>query len=186
MKIPERLDHLRRDRRGLPVPFVNRWGPEDVDRLTIDWDTHCGHWGVFLDDTSEVVPDFTRQHQGRQRECVTRGLCQVCARPVSYKHRMLPVGGVSAQTILIKGEPTTVITEPWLCAWCADFAASTCPALIRRTRSDDLVMVAIRSSYDFQIVFSNGWVDGPLESYSRQVLPVLWAKILLTKDKVPR
>ena len=26
--IPPWLSHLRTDRRGLPVPWVNRWGPE--------------------------------------------------------------------------------------------------------------------------------------------------------------
>ena len=42
MKIPEWLSHLRTDSYGRPVPFVNRWGPQDPARMSIAHDRWVG------------------------------------------------------------------------------------------------------------------------------------------------
>ncbi len=180
-RVPEWLQHLRTDRRGLPVPYVNRWGlVDDPALLSIEYDMHVRGPGVFYDDRAETEPDFTRQHVARQRECMSAGLCQVCAHPVPWSRRFLVVAGLSVERIHLAGREVAVVTEPWLCERCAHFATSTCPALIRRTRDEDLTLIPITSKRDVQMIASRGWVEGPLEEHSREVQPAMWVKLALT------
>lgn len=188
MEVPARLAHLRTDRRGIPVPYVNLWGPESEDRLSIGYDRSCGGLAVFQDDDDQTEPDFTRQNIGRQRRCMVLGLCQVCARPVPWSRRFLVVSSISMETVKVplQGE-LAVITEPWLDEFCAEFTLAKCPALIRRKTADDLVLVSIRSKLEAKLVVSTGTIDGPLAEISRQVQPYMWAKIYLPKIRlVPR
>lgn len=181
MTVPTFLSHLRRDRRGLPVPHINRWGVEDATRLSIRHDPHVGGPGIFEDDRDQTVPDFTRQSMGRQRECTIAGLCQVCARPVPWSRRVLVLAALSVERVTLHGQSVPVVTEPWLCPRCATFATEHCPALIRRTRDEQLTVVPVRSARDCQIVLSTGWVEGPCEAESRRLQPAMWAKILLRR-----
>lgn len=178
------LNHLRRDRRGLPVPYINLWGPETTDRLAIRHDENVRGPAVFLDDDDETVPDFTRQNMQRQRECVTQGLCQVCRRFVPWSRRVLVIAALSCEQIVLEGRRTTVVTEPWLCRRCAEFAVTVCPALIRRRRDEDLRIIEVPGPRQFRIVISRGWIDGPLEEQSRQDPPAIWAKILLLSPRI--
>lgn len=182
--IPPWLDHLRHDRRGIPVPYVNAWGPEDPHRVTVANDPWCRAEAVFHDDTNQDAPDFTRQHMGRQRECVVRGLCQVCARPIPWSRRYLVVAALSVEQITLQGRPVMVVTEPWLDGRCAQFALNRCPALIRRTRDEQLQLVHVGSKLDVRIVLSTGYLDGPLEAYTRAHPVVMWAKIALTGGRI--
>lgn len=178
--VPDWLSHLRTDRRGLPVPYVNRWGlDENNDLLRIRYDDTVKRTAIFYDDTREEIPNFTAQHMARQRECVILGLCQVCRVPVPYSHRTLIVSSMSVETIELQGQERAVVTEPWLCRRCAIFAVDRCPALIRRKDGEDLTMFHVRRASDFQITVSVGWVEGPLEAQSRETPPVMWAKIIL-------
>jgi hypothetical protein len=108
------LSHLRRDRRGLPVPYVNRWGSEDLHRVTIAYDPHVRQRAAFLDDSQETVPDFTAQNMGRQRRCMVAGLCQVCARPVPWSRRNLVIAPNSVEQITVGNRLVSVVFEPWL------------------------------------------------------------------------
>lgn len=178
--IPDWLSHLRTDRRGLPVPYVNRWGMEEnVASLSIAFDPHVGMLGVFNDDSKEDVPNFTAQNMQRQRECVTQGLCQVCRRTVPYSRRCVVISSMSVETITVAGQERAVIFEPWLCSRCAMFAVDRCPALIRRKDTDDLTVFPIKRASDFRITVSQGWIEGPLEQQSRETTPAMWAKIIL-------
>lgn len=177
MNIPAHLEHLRTDRRGLPVPYINRWGPERPETLSIAVDHHVGDLAVFQDDSGETVPDFTAQNMQRQRETMYRGLCQVCARPVPWP-RFLVLGDLSATTISVGGRTRTAITEPWLCAACLVFALKTCPALIRRRRDEDLIPVSVEE-HQVQFVVSRGWIEGALEDESRATQPAMWVKAIL-------
>lgn len=178
--IPQHMQHLRRDRRGLPVPYINQWGAESVERYRLDYDTNVARLAVWLDDDPNGDPDFTRQHMGRQRECATQGLCQVCRAHVPWSRRFLAVAAMSVERITVPGvsrDEVAVITEPWLCQRCAEFAATTCPDLIRRTRDESLSIVAITSKTQVRLVVSTGYIDGPLEAWSRRMQPAMWVKV---------
>lgn len=179
MKAPDWLAHLRTDERGRPVPYVNRWGDEDADRLSLRYDPHVNGTAVFLDDSRELVPDFTAQSMQRQRECIFTGRCQVCGRRIESGVLWLPVSTMSVRSVVIEGHgERVVVTEPWLDERCADFATSTCPALIRRAAVDDLRLFPVRSQREVMASCSRGWIEGPLEAESRLVMPYMWGEIV--------
>jgi hypothetical protein len=184
LAVPHRLDRLRRDRRGLPVPYVNAWGAEDPARVRIAYDRHVRGIAVFHDEDPDGQPDFTRQDMGRQRECIIGGLCQVCARPVAWANRYLVFAALSIAVIDFGGREMPVITEPWLCRDCCAYAVQVCPALIRRRRDEEMAVVRVTSPSQVRIIVSKGWVEGPAEAESRRLLPVMWAKILLDGAEV--
>jgi hypothetical protein len=175
------LSHLRRDRRGLPVPYVNRWGGEDPHRFTIAHDPHIQQRAVFLDDSDQTEPDFTAQNMGRQRQCMAAGLCQVCSRPVPWSRRNLIIAPNSVEQVQIDGRTVPVVFEPWLDDRCAAIATRWCPALIRRHRDEQLTVIPVRSPREAQLVVSTGWVDGPLGEETRRVPAAIWVKVALLK-----
>ena len=170
------------------MPFVNRWGPEDVTRVRIAHDPHIGRVGVFHDDDPDGAPDFTRQNPGRQRQCMAGGLCQVCAHPVPWSRRFLVASAETLEIVEVAGVPTAVTFEPWLCGRCADFALRYCPALIRRTRTDRLTLIPVTSRRQAVMVAAVASLDGPLREESLRVLPTLTVKVglpgVFTVDRV--
>jgi hypothetical protein len=134
---------------------------------------------LFDDDSHELVPDFFAQNMQRQRECMAYGLCQVCARPVPWSRRFLVVSSIAVDQIDVDGRPAVALTEPWLDDRCAEFAMKVCPGLIRRTKADDLQLVAVTSKRQCVLTVSRGWVEGPLEVESQRVQPAMWAKVIL-------
>lgn len=181
MKIQDWLGHLRTDRRGIPVPYLNRWGPERPDQLSIRVDPVVHQLAVFQDDADEPDPDFTAQNMQRQRECMMRGLCQVCARPVPWRRRLLVVSSMSTSVVDVQGVgPAVVVTEPWLDQRCAGFALNHCPALIRRKHGDDLTLLVVDTRP--KLIVSNGWVEGPLEAESRRIKPAMWVKAIIVVE----
>lgn len=183
MRVPDWLAHLRSDSRGRPVPYINRWGPEQVERLSIAYDPNIREMGVFFDDSREHTPDFTAQHMGRQRECMTRGLCQVCGRPVPAGRHLLVLSAMSTRVVDVDGMgAVTVVSEPWLDERCARFALGVCPALLRRRTGEDLSVLLVRDIARIRLVISRGWIDGPLEAESKRVQPALWVKVMVPAD----
>lgn len=180
------LAHLRRDRRGLPVPYVNRWGPEVADRMSVAYCRYADGDAIFLDDAGEEVPDFTHQNMGRQRECMAGGLCQVCARPVPWSRRNLVIAPDSVEWVRVAGRvgEVPVVFEPWLDDRCAQIALQWCPALIRRRRGEQLDLVQVRSPRDAQLVVSTGWVDGHLEARTRANHVAMWIKVVLLRHQI--
>lgn len=179
-KLPSHLEHLRRDRRGLPVPYINRWGPEDPTRVSIGHDANVGGPAFLYDDSGFGEPDFTAQHFDRQRECMAVGLCQVCANHVPWSRRFLVLASLSVETITVHGRKVAAVTEPWLCGRCAEFATEVCPALIRRRREEQLIVVPITSKRQVQFAVSYGYVDGPLSELSKQLQPAMWVKAIVS------
>lgn len=177
--IPAHLAHLERWR-GLPAPYINRRGAGETER---DWylryDRNVGTIAAHMADQDGAPIDFTHQCIQRQRECVIRGLCQVCARPVAWPDRRLVLSSVSVESVEVEGRVVPVVTEPWLCPDCGDFALSTCPALIRRGRDEDLRLVTVTKPEDCRIVLSSGWIEGPYEAATKTNPVVMWAKVLL-------
>lgn len=183
--VPLRLAHLRRDRRGLPVPFVNGWGPDaDVSRIAVRPDRTVRRDALFDDDEDQDEPDFTRQNMQRQRLCMVDGLCQVCERPVPWSRRFLVVSDISIQRIELGGEEWVSLTEPWLDEECARLAVDRCPALVRRTRRDNLSLAKVTSKREVQLVVSEGWVEGPLAAPTRANPVAMWVKVLLPRGLV--
>jgi hypothetical protein len=186
MDIPKWLQHVRRDRRGICVPWINRWvapgaGGEMVpERVRIRHDRWVGGPGLFEVERPGDVPDFTRQDMGRQRESTIEGRCQVCARPVPWSRRFLVVADIATQVVDIDGVgEALVLTEPWLDRVCAPFAIEHCPALIRRHRDEHLSLLAVTSQDQVGLTVSRGWVEGPLEAESKRVQPAMWAKVIV-------
>lgn len=179
MKIPTHLAHLP-TYRGLPAPYINRRGVGESDEdWSIRYDRHVGQIAAYMADRPSAAPDFTHQCIQRQRECVLRGLCQVCTAVLDWPDRRLVVSAVSTETVEVEGRWVTVVTEPWLCPDCARFAVDTCPALIRRSRGEDLTVVSVSSSAACRIVLSSGWIEGRYEAATRKHPVAMWAKILL-------
>lgn len=180
MRIPVFLAHLRTDDKGRPVPYINRWGPEDIRRLRIDDDPNINKQPAFFDDDGyELAPDFLAQNMQRQRECMTVGLCQVCGRPVPWSRRFLVISSMSVDQIDVQGQAAVAVTEPWLDERCATFATKVCPGLIRRTKADDLQLVEVTSKRQCVLTVSHGWIEGPLEQRSKLIQPAMWAKVIL-------
>lgn len=184
MRIPEHLTHLPQWR-GLPVPYVNRWGDGEHDTdWSIRYDRNLGDIAAYMADQPGGPADFRHQCVQRQRECVLLGLCQVCRRPVPWPDRRVVVSSVSVETVDVEGQRVPVVTEPWLCPDCAEFATATCPALIRRGRDEDLTVVTLDAPTDCRIVVSHGWIEGRHEAATRANPVAMWAKILLLNVSV--
>jgi hypothetical protein len=166
--------------RGLPVPYVNLIG---VGEREADWhirfDRNLGEIAAYRADHLDEAPDFRHQCIQRQRECVLLGFCQVCKRVVDWPDRQLVVSSVSVETVEVAGRHVPVVTEPWLCPDCAEFATAVCPALIRRHVDEDLHMVPVPAPSDCQIVLSRGWIEGRYEASTRERPVAMWAKIQL-------
>lgn len=181
--VPVWLAHLRTDRRGLPVPYINLWGLATKENTDVRWDPTIGMTACFQDDEAGEWPDFTAQNIQRQRECVCLGKCQVCARDVPWSRRFLVIADLSVEPIELQGREWSVIVEPWLCERCAWFAMDVCPALIRRSRSDRLRLIKVTSKTQAKIVVSTGWVG--TEAHAAETLEnnvAMWAKILLEPE----
>lgn len=183
--VPARLNHLRRDRRGLPVPFVNAWGaPDQVSLYAVRYDSTAGGEALFRDDDRELAPDFLHQSPQRQRWCTYHGWCQVCGRPVPWSRRFLVLSSISLTVITVAGRERVAVTEPWLCEQDARLAIQHCPGLIRRQHDDDLRMVQVRRQ-DVELASSSGWVEGPLAEYTRTHPVVMWLKMMLRLSVLP-
>lgn len=185
--IPPHLAHLERWR-GLPAPYVNRRATSENEH---DWylryDRNVRAIAAHMNDQDGAPIDFTHQCIQRQRECVIRGLCQVCARAVAWPDRRLVLSNVSVEMVELDGQHVPVVTEPWLCPDCADFSLHTCPALIRRGRDEDLRLIAVTTPTDCRIVTSSGWIEGRYEAATKASPVVMWAKILLlTAEPLPK
>lgn len=179
------LPHLKRDRRGMAVPYINQWGPtDDESRFYVRRDTHAAGRDAWFCDDSGDTPDFTQKHLGRQRECMTGGRCQVCRRPVPLSRRYIPIATFSAEAQDVGGVQRVVLTEPWLDERCAEIATRWCPALIRAERAAGFTIHPVRSMRDFEIVLTTGAVGDPspyagASTAVLRALPVMWVKVAL-------
>lgn len=179
MDIPAHLSELRRDRRGLPVPFINQWGELNEASIELRLDPCINELAIYYRDDPTGVPDFTMQNIQRQREVMWGVRCQVCYREVRGDAR-LALADMSIDRVHIDGlGERVVVTEPWLCPDCAEFAVGTCPALIRRRRDENLLVYEVEDVAAVRMTTSYGWVDGPLKRLTRKRPAAMWAKLIL-------
>lgn len=187
-QLPEHLQHLRIDLdTGRPVPWIQAWKPTDPSRLSIGYCEAARGIGAFLldDPACDLVADFTRVAPQRQRQAMTYGLCQVCARPLDWGIRALPVSTTSIEEIDLHAQKVIVVHEPWLCPDCAYFAGKWCPHLIGRRSNLDLIFVPVASPEDCELVMSNGVVEGAYEAATRESPVALYAKVYLFQTQGP-
>jgi hypothetical protein len=91
---------------------------------------------------------------------------------------------VPCETIDFAGKPRVAIFEPWLDERCAEIAISWCPALIRRTREEQLTVHPIKSRKEVRLLASNGWVEGPLEAETKANPVVMWCKLIVLNTNI--
>jgi hypothetical protein len=140
----------------------------------LTYDVGIGKLGIAVPRGRRGVgePDFTRAAPDRHRECMVRKRCQICRRPGTW----VALSSHTLRTIEVDGKKMMTLHEPWLCHPCGSFAIRTCPSLIRRRREDDLILCR---PTDYQIGWSSGWMEGPLEEESKAKMPAMWGELHL-------
>jgi hypothetical protein len=174
---PLTFRNLLRDRHDRPVPYVNIWSAEADEstwRLMPDVATNRPGLAVppFL--RGEGDPDFKRQAPNRQRACMFRQLCQIC----TGRGDWILVSSISTKFVFSEDEQHLVMTEPWLCRPCADYALSTCPGLLGHQRKESMELVRPTS---WRYGYSTGWVEGRLEEATKRVPCVMWGELYVDK-----
>ncbi|MGW5052136.1 hypothetical protein [Actinokineospora sp. NPDC004072] len=129
-----------------PVPYVARWSNEDIghppvvvnpdgtgiqysDEVLGDRDTRGILWDRAGLAHGSGKPLYARIHPLRQRRCMARLLCQVCAHPADRNDH----GTLWLVTDTITRDHSwphsALVAEPPVCASCARLALRLCPAL---------------------------------------------------------
>jgi hypothetical protein len=178
MNIPEHLAHLRVDRRGRPVPYIQLWtGEGTAAEWVIRDDPMVEGPAVFTrGQPGRGTPDFFHQAPQRQRRCMIERRCQICEDRVPADDALLLIGSVSGRRVDVEDFGQVVcFTEPWLCPACAFFALTHCPGLIRRRRAEELML--IRPVASVVLIRDYMWIEGRLERYSKARKPVMWVKV---------
>lgn len=170
---------LRRDRRGLSVPYINLWGEQTPANTRVALDPHLGMRAEFVDENPDDSPNFLKQCAQRQRECAWLGLCQVCGRPIPWSRRFLPLAPSMVENVVVEGQRYVAFSEPWLDARCAHIALNWCPALIRHRRDEALRLVPITSPGQVRMTVSKGWLEGPFEAETKADLVAMRVKIIV-------
>lgn len=88
----------------------------------------------------EGRPVLGKLHEGRQRECMLRRLCQVCRTPIP--HGGIAMGAHSWSTM--RGKRVPLYTEPPACLACAALALAHCPGLRRAREAGPLPVYRMR------------------------------------------
>jgi hypothetical protein len=134
------------------VPFITKWSEEHTTKAPViqrhggiaypcerpgDRDRHGVLWVRTTSNPGQGRPLFGQVHARRQRQVMTRQLCQVCARPadrtgggVLWLVTAHPTGQPDWPDPLLTGGPL-VTADPPVCAPCAAQAVAACPALRR-------------------------------------------------------
>lgn len=116
--------------RDVPVPYVALWTSEAPDVEVRPEPLLGGKPALFKAGgrRGEGEPLFAKMEIGRQRLCMIRGLCQVCADPIEGPRWVAML--VEART----GDTEhPVLREPPACTLCMRTSLRLCPGL-RRTR----------------------------------------------------
>jgi hypothetical protein len=174
---PEAVRALLHDARGRPVPFINIWSGEGSET---DWhirtDPLVGRLAFFIPHRpGSGEPDFTKQNIQRQRKCMVRRLCQVCGQAIPPRDAgLLVMSSISVATHEVyEHGPVPLFSEPWCHPECITYAAAICPGLRRRQNQHDFSLIRPRR---VSLIESRGWVEGPLERYTKKEQPTMWVK----------
>lgn len=116
--------------RVLPVPYVAMWTSEMPNYIVRPEPLLGGRRALFRETgkRGEGEPVFGKMEVGRQRACILRGLCQVCAEPIEGPRWMaLLVEHAS----LPDGQELPAVREPATCTLCMRTSLRLCPGLRR-------------------------------------------------------
>ena len=175
--VPEHLRSLP-TWRGLPVPYVAMWSSEDEASFVVLPDPlYEGREALFPGSGGIGQGDAVlgNMNCARQRETLALGQCQVCRRRVAGGRGYVVLSKTTSRDVMMEdGTTAHVITEPWLCWRCLDFAADTCPGLIRRRRDDDLTILRPTR---WALGVSSGWVEGALEEHTKAHPCLMWGEL---------
>jgi hypothetical protein len=126
---------------GAPVPWTVAWEYEDQY-----YPGTCPEFNLpAIRQVDEGLPHkgrprFGEPHNDRQRKCVAKGLCDLCAKPLKNDTKI-------SLSNFLKGVPITTqlrCVEPLLHVDCARTSLQHCPALRRQIRED---RVAVRQVF---------------------------------------
>jgi hypothetical protein len=122
------------------IPYVAAWSSEEPAEVRPEPLVE-GRPAIFSSGAhGDGRPVLGKLHEGRQRECVVRRLCQVCRTPI-------PHGGIamgSHEWTSWKGRRVPLYTEPPACLACAALALSHCPGLRRAQASGAFPVYRVR------------------------------------------
>jgi hypothetical protein len=118
--IPNRLNHLLRDKRGFPIPYVADWTrPEN----TVDIIHRDGYAIMGCSCRIGVgTPLLGEQCPVRQRLCMLNRRCQVCGRTIRADQPVVFLGRADLPYYI----------EPPLHKACAAYSVQVCPGMVGR------------------------------------------------------
>ncbi len=116
--------------RDVPVPYVASWSSEMPNFQVRPDPLLGGKLALFRGSgrRGEGVPVSGTMDVGRQRLCVLRGICQVCALPISGPAWM----ALFFEKADLDGQELTVVREPPACTSCMATSLKLCPGLRRQ------------------------------------------------------
>lgn len=116
--------------RTVPVPYVASWSSEMPDLRVAPEPLINGKPALFRANgrRGEGKPVLGKMDMGRQRLCILRGLCQVCANPIVGMawHVLL-----EEHALLDNGVTVRAVREPAACTACMVLSLQVCPGLRR-------------------------------------------------------
>lgn len=183
--VPTFLEHLARDRRGIPVPWINLWRmPDTPEQWTVefDLDLRCMAATAIEPGLTDggAVPDFKAQAPQRQRRAVLVGICQICGFPIGPQIPWLPIHPGSLQRVDVAGRGKVMVTtEPAVHHLCGLFAVDRCPALLRAHHDSAWTLHPMRDLTRYERIISRGWIEGH-EQHGTDV--AMWVKLALLDE----
>lgn len=132
VEVPETMARLYRGRGGLPVPHVAAWSSERWG--AIRFDPLVGRQAIFTTGRQgRGRALFGVTNEERQRACMVRRLCGVCAAPLEGPGWWPNHDRLIEQKADVDGRTYDVTHEPPCCHTCATWSATGCAAIGRRT-----------------------------------------------------
>lgn len=157
----------------VPVPFTAAWTSEE--RLFLAQCPYAQRLAICQDVSPGLgKPCFGKPHMQRQREAISRGLCDLCGRPlknrtkVSLSHARPRANGASALDILQ--------VEPLLHRECARQSLYHCPSLRRDVQQGTLAVRQVTASRCQFAIYSE---QGVFEALGERRVAVSHAKVQL-------
>jgi hypothetical protein len=116
--------------RDITVPYVAVWTSEQPNFRVAPDPMVKGRPALFRGSGKRGVgsPVLGKMDPARQRICVIRGLCQVCAKPLEGNGWFALF---MEQVSLVDGREAVAVREPAACAECMALSVAVCPGLKR-------------------------------------------------------
>jgi hypothetical protein len=164
---------------AVPVPWTVSWTAEEGFFLACcphsKREAICQGWAE-----GEGKPQFGKPHAQRQREAIARGLCDLCAKPLSARTKV-SLSHARVQAHGAEG-PAVLQVEPLLHRECARESMLHCPALKRDIAQGTL---RVRQVFRWRVQFarmSSEYVE-TLTGQRREAVGHAKVELLSWKDR---